>query len=278
MKKFLLSAMFVGAVLTAQAQTNLTGTAATTRAVLSMSATEMARQMYNDLKLNEGQYIKVKALNQTRIDRYSEVERMYSNDPQMRDSKIREIDSQLDEEFAEILTPKQFTAYLEMGGKPTSTSTLPAESSTPSTTTMDSSAGSTISTSSSTSANMGTTATDSTNRNGNVTKYKKGDMEQKVKKDEMKMKEGDHKVKSEAGKFKVEDGDNKTKIESDKMKMESAHGEMKIKEGEEKLKTDSVRYKSDGKETKIITPAGKTKIEPNKVKTKTATTKKKVKN
>ncbi|MBA9078722.1 hypothetical protein [Rufibacter quisquiliarum] len=120
MKKFLLSAFFIGAVYTAQAQTNLAGTAATTRAVLSMSATDMTRQMYNNLELNEGQYIKLKALNQARLDRYSEIERMYSNDTQMRDAKIKEVNDQLDEQFAEVLTPKQFTAYLEMEGRATS--------------------------------------------------------------------------------------------------------------------------------------------------------------
>jgi hypothetical protein len=272
MKKFLLSALFAGAMFSAQAQTNLTATAATTRAVLSMSATEMARQMYNDLKLNEGQYIKIKSLNQTRIDRYSEVERMYSNDAQMRDAKIREIDSQLDEEFAAILSPEQFTAYIEMGRRPMNTNTVPAGGTTGSTSSTS------TSTTSSTSTNMGTvTTTDSTTK-GNVTKYKKGDMEQKMKPGEQKIKEGDRKVKSEDGKLKMEDGVNKTKIESDKMKMESASGEMKVKDGVEKLKTDSVRYKSSDKETKIITPDGKTKIESDKVKTKTETSKKKVKN
>ncbi|GAA4297468.1 hypothetical protein [Nibribacter koreensis] len=275
MKKLLLSALFVGAMFTAQAQTNLTSTAATTRAVLSMTATEMARQMYNDLKLNEGQYIKIKALNQTRIDRYSEVERMYSNDQQMREAKIKEIDSQLDEEFASILSPEQFTAYIEMGRRPSGAA--PVEGATNSGGPVGTAEVST-STTSSTSSNAGTGIyTDSTTK-GNVTKYKKGDMEQKMKPGEQKIKEGDRKVKSEEGKLKIEDGDNKTKIEDDKMKMESASGEMKIKDGVEKLKTDSVRYKSSANETKIKTADGKTKIEPNKIKTKTETTKKKVKN
>ncbi|AMM52153.1 hypothetical protein TH61_14505 [Rufibacter sp. DG15C] len=237
-----------------------------------MSATEMARQMYNDLKLNEGQYIKIKSLNQTRIDRYSEVERMYSNDAQMRDAKIREIDSQLDEEFAAILSPEQFTAYIEMGRRPASTSTVPADGAT------GSNLSTTTSTTSSTSTNMGAVVTSDSTTKGNVTKYKKGDMEQKMKPGEQKIKEGDRKVKSEDGKLKIEDGDNKTKIESDKMKMESASGEMKVKNGVEKLKTDSVRYKSSENETKIKTAAGKTKIESDKVKTKTDTAKKKVKN
>jgi len=117
MKKFILSALFLGAVYTAQAQTNLAGTAATTRTVLSMSATDMTRRMYNELELNEGQYVKLKALNQARLDRFRELERMYSNDPQMLDAKINEVNEQLDEEFAQVLTPKQFTAYLELEGR-----------------------------------------------------------------------------------------------------------------------------------------------------------------
>ncbi|MFC6999876.1 hypothetical protein [Rufibacter roseus] len=118
MKKLILSAFLFSAFYTAQAQTELTGAAAASRANLAtMSATEMTRQMYNDLELNEGQYIKLKALNQSRIDRYNEIQRMYSNDTQMRDAKMREVNEQIDKEYAQILTPKQFTAYLENEGR-----------------------------------------------------------------------------------------------------------------------------------------------------------------
>ncbi|WP_181305378.1 hypothetical protein [Rufibacter sp. XAAS-G3-1] len=135
MKKLILSAFLLGAVYTAQAQTNLTGAAATSRAVLSMSAQEMSRQMYNELQLNEGQYIKLRALNQARFDKFSEIEKMYGNDAQMRDAKIKEVNQQLDQEFAQVLTPKQFTAYLEMDGRavavaPSSSSTEMGASST----------------------------------------------------------------------------------------------------------------------------------------------------
>lgn len=128
MKKLLLSAFLLGAVYTAQAQTNLTATAATSRAVLSMSATEMTRQMYNDLKLNEAQYIKLKTLNQKRLDRFSEIDKMYANDQKMREAKMKEVSAQLDEDFAKVLTPSQFTTYLEMEGRSKDGAYFPSQS------------------------------------------------------------------------------------------------------------------------------------------------------
>ncbi|GAB2536315.1 hypothetical protein [Rufibacter soli] len=239
MKKFILSALFLGAMFTAQAQTNLTGTAATVRTVLSMSATEMSRQMYNDLQLNEGQYVKIKALNQARLDKFNEIEKMYANDAQMRDAKIKEVNAQLDQEFAAILTPKQFTSYLEFDGRPVET---------PSTTD-----------SSSTSGSMNMNSNSNMNSTGTSTAT---EAEMKIKDDKVKM----------------ESEDSKVKIEDNKIKAESTHGEMKMKNGTEKLKTESVKYKSSPSETKIITPEGKSKVEHDKAKTKTATSKKKVKN
>ncbi|WP_125077721.1 hypothetical protein [Rufibacter latericius] len=250
MKKLLLSALFIGAVYSAQAQTNLTGTAAASRAVLSMSAQEMSRQMYNELELNEGQYVKLKALNQARFDKFSEIEKMYATDAQMRDAKIKEVNEQLDQEFAQILTPKQFTAYLEMDGRAVATS--PSTTGTEASSTNTSGGSTTLTTGTATDASTttGTTTTGSANT------------EIKVKDDKVKM----------------ESGSDKVKLEDNKMKAESASGEMKVKGNSEKLKTDAVKYKSSPSETKIITPEGKSKVENDKVKIKTETTKKKVKN
>ncbi|MBC3539794.1 hypothetical protein ACFSC6_21095 [Rufibacter sediminis] len=238
MKKLILSALFIGAVYTAQAQTNLTGTAAASRTVLSMSAQEMSRQMYNELELNEGQYIKLKALNQARFDKFSEIEKMYASDAQMREAKIKEVNEQLDQEFAQILTPKQFTSYLEMDGRPVAQAATTTEMN-----------------ATSTNVSEGTTTTNSTETGAVNT-------EVKVKDDKVKM----------------ESGSDKVKLEGDKMKAESASGEMKVKGNTEKLKTESVKYKSSPSETKIITPEGKSKVESDKMKIKTETTKKKVKN
>lgn len=117
MKKLILSMFLLGGVISVQAQTNLAGTAATSQSMASMSSTEMTRQMYNDLQLNEGQYIKLKSLNQSKLDRFNEINRMYSNDQQMLKAKMSELNNQLDVEFAEILSPEQFTHYLEQEGR-----------------------------------------------------------------------------------------------------------------------------------------------------------------
>ncbi|AKQ45441.1 hypothetical protein TH63_06975 [Rufibacter radiotolerans] len=228
MKKFILSALFLGAIFTAQAQTNLTGTAATVRTVLSMSATEMSRQMYNDLQLNEGQYVKIKALNQARLDKFSEIEKMYANDAQMRDAKIKEVNAQLDQEFAAILTPKQFTAYLEFDGRPVQTSTTTDSSSTSGVMNMNSS-----------------TATEA---------------EMKIKDDKIKMESADSKVKIEDNKIKAESahGEMKMKNDSEKLKTKSVKyksspSETKIitPEGKTKVEHDKMKAKTDTSKKKV---------------------------
>lgn len=207
MKKLLLSALFIGTVYTAQAQTTLTGTAASSRAVLSMSATEMTRQMYNELELNEGQYIKLRALNQARLDRFNEVERMYSNDSQMREAKIKEVNSQLDEEFAQVLSPKQFTAYLAMDGRPVET------------------------TSTTTVSNMNT----STGTKGDV-KIKDDKLKVESSYGEMKVSGDSEKLKTESVKYKSSPSETKiitpagkSKVEPDKIKIKTQTTKKKVK-------------------------------------------------
>ncbi|WP_192821004.1 hypothetical protein [Rufibacter sp. LB8] len=228
MKKFFLSALMLGAFYTAQAQTNLTGTAAASRTVLSMSATELSRQMYNDLELNEGQYVKIKSLNQARLDRFNEIERMNSNDIQMRDAKLAEVNTQMDEEFAQILTPKQFTAYLELDGRGTSTA-APASNNT---TTMPTSS-------------MDTTAT----------APKKSESEVKMKDDKIKLETETEKVKIEEDKMKMESSygemkikkDGTEKLKTDNVKYKSSPSETKIKtpNGKTKVEADKVKTKTE---------------------------------
>jgi hypothetical protein len=225
MKKFILSALFLGSVFTVQAQTNLAGTAAATRAVLSMSVQEKTRQMYNDLELNEGQYIKIKALNQARFDKFSEIEKMYANDPQQMEAKIKDVNSQLDQEFAQILNPKQFTSYLEMDGRATTPASAPNG--------MNSTNGGNMTTgvnteASSTNASAGSVEGELKVKDDKI-KAETATGEMKIKGDTEKLKTDNVKYKSTPSETKIKSDLGKTKVEHDKVKTKTETSKKKIK-------------------------------------------------
>ena len=108
MKKFTLSIAFALSVTFAgfaQEQPTAKG--------LDSQVTEQTRELARELGLNEREYITLRQLNQEKISKTAEVESMYSNDPSMRDMKIREIDEHFDARLIAVLNPKQQEAYAE---------------------------------------------------------------------------------------------------------------------------------------------------------------------
>ena len=104
MKKFTLSiALLFSVAISGFAQSSAIG--------VDAKVTEETRQMAQKLSLNEREYITLRKLNQERISQTAEVESMYSNDPSMRDMKIREIDEHFDARLTAVLNPKQLEAY-----------------------------------------------------------------------------------------------------------------------------------------------------------------------
>ncbi|MDX5443623.1 MAG: hypothetical protein LPJ89_07560 [Hymenobacteraceae bacterium] len=87
---------------------------------IEQKATTMTRQMSNELGLNEMEYIKLKALNREKLKRTAEIETMYSNDPSMKMAKLKELDSNYEEQLLPLLSPKQTEAYAAYKEKSTS--------------------------------------------------------------------------------------------------------------------------------------------------------------
>ena len=106
MKKVILSLAFAFAV-------TLTGFAQekTSKAGLDSKITEQTREIAQKIGLNEREYITLRKLNQERIVQTAQVESMYSNDPEMRTMKIREIDEHFDARLIAVLNSKQQEAY-----------------------------------------------------------------------------------------------------------------------------------------------------------------------
>lgn len=73
------------------------------------TATELTRQMANRLRLNEAQYIRLRAVNEVKLARTDEIQWQYQNDPAERQRKLLELDAQYEQECQRILTPSQIS-------------------------------------------------------------------------------------------------------------------------------------------------------------------------
>jgi hypothetical protein len=97
-------ALSVSFVATAQNHTNLSTSP-------NENSTIQTREMAQKIGLNEREYITLRKLNQERMTQSAEVENMYSNDPEMREMKLREINEHFDARLQAVLNPKQQLAY-----------------------------------------------------------------------------------------------------------------------------------------------------------------------
>ena len=89
--------------------TSNSATAATTGSNTSVS--EETRAIAQKIGLNEREYITFRKLNQEKAAKSAEVEAMYSNDPEMRNMKLNEINEHFEARFIAVLNPTQKEAY-----------------------------------------------------------------------------------------------------------------------------------------------------------------------
>ncbi|AKQ44429.1 hypothetical protein TH63_00305 [Rufibacter radiotolerans] len=68
--------------------------------------------------LNESEYIQIKALNQDRLAKAAEVAKMYSNDTEMRDARLKEIEGNFESDLFKILNARQVDAYAAFKARP----------------------------------------------------------------------------------------------------------------------------------------------------------------
>jgi len=71
---------------------------------------ELTRQMARKLQLNEGQYVKLRAVNQIKLTTVEEIEWQYT-DLAKRNAKLNELENQYEVECSRILTPTQLSLY-----------------------------------------------------------------------------------------------------------------------------------------------------------------------
>ncbi|UYZ64169.1 hypothetical protein [Hymenobacter weizhouensis] len=74
---------------------------------------ELTRQMSRQLRLNEAQYIQLRAINKVKLARMDEIQWEYQNDPARRNALLMELESQYENECSRILTPSQLTLLRE---------------------------------------------------------------------------------------------------------------------------------------------------------------------
>ncbi|WP_400190991.1 hypothetical protein [Hymenobacter sp. B81] len=97
---------------------------------VGLNADEMTRQMANRLRLNEAQFIRLKAANQIKLARLNEIRWQYQQDPTAREARLAELEAQYEQECRRILTPTQIGALQdEQTAKDVPASTEPDQNS-----------------------------------------------------------------------------------------------------------------------------------------------------
>ena len=75
--------------------------------VFSSEAADLTRQMANCLHLNEGQYVKLYAVNRTRFTQLGEINTYFKADEAGRTARLAELDAQYDQACGRILSASQ---------------------------------------------------------------------------------------------------------------------------------------------------------------------------
>src|SRR5687768_1070221 len=107
MKKFTLSFAFALSI----AFTGFTSNNAVAATGSNTSVNDEAKVMAQKIGLNEGEYITFRNLSQEKISKTAEIEDMYSNDPEMLNMKLTEMNAHFEARFTAVLNPKQLEAY-----------------------------------------------------------------------------------------------------------------------------------------------------------------------
>ncbi|WP_157593129.1 hypothetical protein [Rufibacter tibetensis] len=74
--------------------------------------------MVQAIGLNESEYIIIKGLNQNRLSKAAEVTKMYGNDAEMRNIRLKEIESDFEAELFKVLNSRQVEAYYAFKAQP----------------------------------------------------------------------------------------------------------------------------------------------------------------
>jgi hypothetical protein len=112
--KFLLATLFLVATLATSATAQMKERHAELPGSGEPSAAKVedaTRQISNQLRLNEAQYIKLRSLNKIKFARLDEIQWQYQDDAAMRDAKLLELESQFETECSRILTPTQLSIF-----------------------------------------------------------------------------------------------------------------------------------------------------------------------
>lgn len=86
--------------------------------LFSAEASALTRQMANSLHLNEGQYVKLYAVNRTRVAQLGEINAYFKADESGRTARLAELDAQYDQECSRILSPSQLAQLHQEKGAP----------------------------------------------------------------------------------------------------------------------------------------------------------------
>jgi hypothetical protein len=85
---------------------------------LDQASSNLTRIMMQNMGLNEDEYIKLKALNQERLSKATEADKLYADDQEQRDVRLREIEDEFEVKLFNMLNTRQVTAYAEFKQKP----------------------------------------------------------------------------------------------------------------------------------------------------------------
>ncbi|MBA9078607.1 MULTISPECIES: hypothetical protein [Rufibacter] len=113
MKNFTLTLYFLFALVVSAVAQNTPSNPA-----LEKASSDITRLMVESMSLNENEYIKLKNLNSERLVKAAEAEKMYSDDAEMREVRLREIEDDFEEKLFKMLNSRQVTAYAEFKTKP----------------------------------------------------------------------------------------------------------------------------------------------------------------
>jgi hypothetical protein len=250
MKKVILGAWFAVLGLGAVAQNNAPAVTAGIADMPKVSTNEEIRTLANQLQLNEGQYIRLRDLSRARQEQIAEINSMYSNDPSMRQAKLQAAQQEFDSQLAQAISPKQFTAYLELQGRTPASSGTAYQA--------GGYGGRSLEESATTGTGNAQTRPDAAT-NPATTVPTAQPLDTNIDKGSVEVTDRVVKINTEEGKMKVKA--HKEKAETAHMKYKADRDETKIKSRDGKIKAKSEKGK-----TKIETPKGKVKLEDGEVK------------
>lgn len=83
------------------------------------TAARLTREMTERLQLNEGQYVRLLAVNKTLLTRQHEIEQATQHNPTGRTAQLAELQGQYEQECARILSPSQLSLMQQDHARPT---------------------------------------------------------------------------------------------------------------------------------------------------------------